>query len=133
MFKNWKFKDILLAILTAAVTWLGGSEAYTYATDGRQTSSYSNSEERLVIPNLYTVQAAMYTTRQVKVANFTDATTSSDLGPFTCQVVKPKPELILEKYREKYGVLYPDAQVGKIQVLKKPVNSPIEDDVGEVK
>ena len=67
MFKNLKWKDILLAILTAAVGWLGGTEVYTSYNAGVQAddSGFVDRTPGLdnpapVDPNLYTVTASFY-------------------------------------------------------------------------
>lgn len=100
--ENWR--TYLLAILTAAVSWLGGNEVYTSinADDtGRliRTPEISQPDPGL---NLYTITAAFYEVDQVKVGNFPNVTIEDDLGPFTVRVEKPSANYVEAKFKERF-------------------------------
>lgn len=108
MFKKLKWKDILLAILTAAVGWLGGTEVYA----SYNASLESESGGKLIRTpdinqpapekSLYVVTAAFYEVDAIKVGNFTDVTIEDDLGPFTVRVEKDSPKYVEAEFKRKF-------------------------------
>lgn len=129
MFKNWKFKDILLAILTAAVTWLGGSEAYTYATE-ESTAEYGTEVQAEEWPDgmNYKITATFYQIDQIKVGNFPDVNTTDDLGLDVVYTRTPTNEAAAAAYMEKTGIQR--VSVGnRVKIEKRRGFDDVPDDV----
>lgn len=122
MFKNFKWKDILLAILTAAVGWLGGTEVYTsYNTDdsGKLIRTPDLDNPVPVDPQLYTITASFYEVDNIEVGNFKDVTVEDDIGVYTVYVAKPTPNYIEAAFKSDYES-YPNAKLRNIEEIIKP-------------
>lgn len=106
MFKKLKenWRTYLLAILTAAVSWLGGNEVYTSinADDTGQLIRTPELNKPAPSEPFYTVTAAFYEVDNIKAGNFSDVTVEDDLGPFTLRVEKDSPKYLEAAFKKKF-------------------------------
>ena len=132
--RNWKGRDWLLALLTTLVGLLGADKGLEYASAGPDPNHPPRTEnpapdEPEAGPDMFVVLASFYTSS----GGGAFPAGRDYIGAYTFEVLKPRPDLILSAFLEKYGEVYPDAEVGRIHTLKIPDKGEPEPDDPEEK